>query len=290
MLLQDDVRTELSKEAYNNIIKSRLHREVENTLVLPCLDVIEWIIRILDYEHWSILNYEEKSVANKKASVFNQMYHLKEAHIKVAPEWLRQKSESTDLLTIMKGWWSEGHFRTKFVAVEWKTSKFRKSVRIIVILLSRVFRRKDGSTFLDKWILVIYQIITSGPTLNWGELISSNLDVQLKKVQKNHQVYMSSYLMNVLCASLEFPSLGWKWESNLSSIHVYCKMLWETKYKEDYELICNILFPTLYQVLFSEEEPCLSPEGQKIMKEYEDWYMTPVRVYIIIAGSTKPPH
>ena len=57
-------------------------------------------------------------------------------------------------------------------------------------------------------------------------------------------------------------------------------MLWETKYKEDYEWICNILFPTLYQVLFGEEAPCLTCEGQKIVKEYEDWYMTPAKVYI----------
>lgn len=67
-------------------------------------------------------------------------------------------------------------------------------------------------------------------------------------------------------------------------------MLWEIKYKEDYELICNGLFPTLYQVLFGEEAPCLSLQGQKIVREYEDWYMTPIRVYIRISGSTKPPH
>ena len=66
-----------------------------------------------------------------------------------------------------------------------------------------------------------------------------------------------------MCANLEIPSLGWKWESILPSIHVYCKILWETKYKKDYELICNGLFPTLYQVLFGEEAPCLSPEGEK---------------------------
>ena len=93
-----------------------------------------------------------------------------------------------------------------------------------------------------------------------------------------------------MCASLEFPTLGWKLESKLPLIHVYYKMLWETKYKEDYELICNELFPTLYQVLFSEEAPCLSPKGQKIVKEYGDWYITPVKVYVRISGSTKPPH
>ena len=96
--------------------------------------------------------------------------------------------------------------------------------------------------------------------------------------------------MNVMCASLEFPSLGWKWEPSLPSVHVYCKMLWENKYKEDYELICNGLFSTLYQVLFSEEAPCLSLEGQKIFKEHGDWSMTPNIVYIRIIGSTKPPH
>jgi hypothetical protein len=67
-------------------------------------------------------------------------------------------------------------------------------------------------------------------------------------------------------------------------------MLWETKYKEDYEVIGNKLVPTLYQVLFGEEAPCLSPKEHKIVKEYGDWYMTPIGVYIRISGSTKPPH
>jgi hypothetical protein len=159
-------------------------------MVLPCSDVIEWITRKIDHENRSIVNYEGKSVARYKDLVFNQMYHLKESHIKVTPKWLKQKSESIDILTILKGWWSEGHFRTKYVAAEWKNSKFRKSVQIIVILLSRVFGGKDGSTFPNKWIWIIYQIITSGETLNWGELISSNLDIQSRKVHKEHQFYI----------------------------------------------------------------------------------------------------
>ena len=86
MLLQNDVSTELSKEVYKNIIKSGIHREAVKTLVLPCLDVIEWITRKIDHENRSILNYKNKSVGNYKASVFNQIYHLREAHIKVTPE------------------------------------------------------------------------------------------------------------------------------------------------------------------------------------------------------------
>jgi hypothetical protein len=77
MLLQDDVSTKLSKEVYKNIIKSGLHRAVIKTPVLPCPDVIEWITRKIDHENQSILNYENQSAVGYKASVFNQMYHLK---------------------------------------------------------------------------------------------------------------------------------------------------------------------------------------------------------------------
>jgi adenosine deaminase len=101
---------------------------------------------------------------------------------------------------------------------------------------------------------------------------------------------MSTYLMDVMCANLEFPSLKWKWEPSLPSVHVYRKILWENKYEEYYDQICNKLFPTLYEILFGEETLCLSPMGQEIVKELRDWYMTLTGVYIRIAGSTKPPH
>ena len=67
-------------------------------------------------------------------------------------------------------------------------------------------------------------------------------------------------------------------------------MLWENEYNEDYERICNDLFSTIYWILFGEEAPCLSPEGQRIVKEYGDWYMKPAGVYIRISRITKAPH
>lgn len=103
MLLQDDMSTELRNEIYKNIIKSGLHRAAVNTPILPCLDMIEWITRKIDHGNRAILNYENESLASYKASFFNQIYHFKEAHIKVTPKWLKQKNESTIFLTIMKG-------------------------------------------------------------------------------------------------------------------------------------------------------------------------------------------
>ena len=138
--------------------------------------------RRIDYESIKILNFEDKHVTSYQAHILNQLYHFKEGQVKVTPEWLKNKTESVDFLSIMKGWWSEGQFRAKPSPIEWKTSKFRKSINIIVILMARIFGRRDASSFLDKWISIIHQVITHGSTLNWGEIISSNLDIQLKKV------------------------------------------------------------------------------------------------------------
>ena len=121
----------------------------------------------------------------------------------------------------MKGWWARGNFKYKPSPTRWPNSKFHKSISIMVILLSSIFERKDASTFLNKLIPIIHQVITSGLVLNWGEIISSNLDSQLKKVQSEHRFYMDSYMLDVMCVSREYPYLGWKWNLSLSSLHVY---------------------------------------------------------------------
>jgi hypothetical protein len=128
-----------------------------------------------------------------------------------------------------------------------------------------MFGRKDTSHFPNKWIPIIHQVITYGSILNWGEIISSNMDIQLTKVHKEHQFYMYSYILDVMCASKEFPSMGWKWNSDLPSIHVYYKMLSKNKYTEDYERICNDLFSPICRILFGEEASCLSPKGKNIL-------------------------
>ena len=72
------------------------------------------------------------------------------------------------------------------------------------MLMSWIFGTKYASHFQTKWTPIIHSVITYGSILNWGEIISSHLDTQLKKVQKEHQFYMSLYLLDVMCASQEY--------------------------------------------------------------------------------------
>ena len=100
----------MSKGIYKNISRSRLHREATKTPILPCLDVIEWMTKRIDHESRTIINFKGKNVASYQAPMLNQLYHFKEAQVRVTPEWLQSKTESIDFLSIMKGLWSEGKF------------------------------------------------------------------------------------------------------------------------------------------------------------------------------------
>ena len=182
VLFQDDPILEMSKELYRNISKSGLYRVVSKPFILPCLDVIKWLTRKVNHQRRTILNFGGNHVVGYQPSMLHQMYHFKEPRIKVTQEWLQNKVEVIDYLTQMKGWWVEVNFRCKPSHIGWPTSKFQKCIKIMVILLSRIFGRKDASNFPDKWVPITHQVITSGSIMNWGEIISSNLDSQLKKV------------------------------------------------------------------------------------------------------------
>ena len=78
------------------------------------------ITRRVDHESRTILNCKDNNLASYQALVLNQLYHFKEAQVKVTSEWLKENNDSADFLSIMKVWWSEGQFRAKPSAVEWK--------------------------------------------------------------------------------------------------------------------------------------------------------------------------
>ena len=77
------------------------------------------------------LNAEGKVVANYKPSLINQIYHLKEATVKISPDWLKQKSESIDMLAILKGWWSEGNFRVNLPMLSGRLPNLERQCKLL---------------------------------------------------------------------------------------------------------------------------------------------------------------
>jgi hypothetical protein len=94
------------------------------------------------------------------------MYHFKEPHIKITQEWLQSKAKTIDYLAQLKGQWAKGNFQSKPLPIGWTTAKFWKSIQIVVILLAIIFERKDASSFLNKCVMIIHQIMSNGSILN----------------------------------------------------------------------------------------------------------------------------
>ena len=124
VLFQYDLSIELRKRIYRNISRFGLYQATTKPPVQPCPDVVQWMTQRIDHERITIFNFEGKHASIYQAPMLNQMYHFKEAQVRVTPEWLQRKFESINFLTIMKGWWSKGNFRLKPIPAGWKTSMF----------------------------------------------------------------------------------------------------------------------------------------------------------------------
>lgn len=85
MLLQDEPSTEMRKGINKNISRSGLYRATTKPPILPCPDVVEWMTKRIDHESIAILNFEGKHVASYQALVLDQLYHFKEAQVRVTP-------------------------------------------------------------------------------------------------------------------------------------------------------------------------------------------------------------
>ena len=77
-----------------------------------------------------------------------------------------------------------------------------------------------------------------------------------------------------MCASNYFPDLRWSWDQSKGHVHVYCKILWEHKYKPKYTQICNYFISKLYSLLFEDQAPCITEQAQALIGSLGNWYFT----------------
>ena len=75
--------------------------------------------------------------------------------------------------------------------------------------------------------------------MDWATIWSNNITSKILEYRKNHSVservvpsfYMSAYIMDTICFSFDFPSMGWKWTiEDPTPIYLYHDILWESKY------------------------------------------------------------
>jgi hypothetical protein len=107
---------------------------------------------------------------------------------------------------------------------------------------------------------------------------------------KNHNFYMSSYLIDIVCATNSFPAFNWAWTQKKGLIHLYCSQLWEANCKKYFYDICDYFLAPLHKAIFGLFPHKISPGALKGLKEIRDWYMKKYYTYIWIYRATGVPH
>jgi len=84
--------------------------------------------------------------------------------------------------------------------------------------------------------------------------------------------------------------MGWAWSISNIPVQVYCKDLWENKYKRQYANICYHFFAQAFELILGKPAPILSDEAMQVLSNIGDWYIEKDFTYIRIYGATAAPH
>jgi hypothetical protein len=150
------------------------------------------------------------------------------------------------------------------------TQYLKNPYRIMNSMICRLYGEETSTHFRMEWFPMAYTMVKNGQAFNWEIILSFNITNQVldPKGITNHVFYMSSYLIDVICATRYFLVFNWAWTLDQGLVHVYYSQLWEAKYKEH-------SYPHR-----------ISPGAIKSMNGIEDWYMKKYYSYVRIFAAT----
>ena len=217
------------REVYVNIQWLGFHKVVCRYLVLPCVDVIKWILQGLDTKSMALNNFSGQQLASYQPHEIHLIHNLPkpeehlDSRLYVSWSYLNAKE-------VNKSWWKK---LMKFC--QNPNSTYKTKSRIIVyhylmVMCCRVYGQRSIESFPKGWIYMLYLIITEGKIFNWSNLLSQQLQINLNKVKnspngKKPQFYMYAYLLDGICARHDFHGLKWNWTPRNLLFHVYFKLL-----------------------------------------------------------------
>jgi hypothetical protein len=132
-------------------------------------------------------------------------------------------------------------------------------------------------------------------SFNWEDILSENLKDVISIVTPTQpgsfpSFHMASYLLDIMCIAHKYPNMRWIFLPTDVVIHIYCKVIWEHKYRTYYQRICEDFLAPLYKFSFFTSPHCMKDKAIEVIIRIGDWYLMEHDTYIRIYGAMKPPH
>jgi hypothetical protein len=172
------------------------------------------------------------------------------------------------------------------------TQEFKRPYKMLNTMICRLYGEEKSTHFHMEWMPMAYTVVKTGKIFNWVDILTFNIFQNVKNSpgMKNPSFYMSAYLIDVVCSSIQFPTFGWSWDQNQPLVHVYCSELWEVNYKKHIYDICDFFLAPLHTIIFGYPTYRISKESMATLKDIADWYMRKYYTYIKVYGNSRAPH
>ena len=208
---------------YENILRFGLTKIATKPEVFPCAEVIGWILPKIETVGMIINDEEGKPVASFALALISKAYSLPEVEISVTTDWV--KSTKFDYTTTVKGMMTEGKtFRHKQLG-EYEKTNLQTPFRLIALMLSRLYGRCDGKTYIFGWTPLMYYVAMEGTVFNWVDISTKNLSKGIKAAQEGLkqsklEFFMSSFLIDCILYKHRFEKLDCIWIEGKAPIYI----------------------------------------------------------------------
>jgi len=140
----------------------------------------------------------------------------------------------------------------------------------------------------------IYYYADKGASFKWDDILSANLIEAITTVVKYQprtfpSFHMSPYLLNIMNVPHKYPNMGWAWHPTNPTIHIYYQVLWDHKYKIEYQNIFDHFLAPLYEFIFCTPTPYMNDKSIVVIKRIENWYLMEYGTYIRVYGAMNLP-
>lgn len=157
-------------------------------------------------------------------------------------------------------------------------------------MLCRPMGERNCKSFQKDWIPFMHAVVEEVKILNWANLLAEAILKNLRKymdapAESKPPFYMSTYLLDMTLAKIDFPSLKLNWADGAKPIQELFSMLWADNYIPHFYKICDKIMPGVHFMLFGHVPPKISKEATSTIKRLGHWYLEEFLTIIRIEGN-----
>jgi hypothetical protein len=151
-------------------------------------------------------------------------YHLPTPTCALSESFLKGFTQSNKgLVKLMKHWWDDKDETLKQGQKLVPTHRIKTPYKMLVVMLCQLYGEDKSTHFKIDWLPQAHIIVKTRQVFNWENILAFNICLHMNNILgiKKPCFYISTYLIDAICSSMQFIDLGLKWDQNQPLIHVY---------------------------------------------------------------------